>query len=122
MRPLSWPLRALLGSLVCLLCLAGCAVERGTVYVKDGARYGVISGWTWRGSWWDFYERGSSYATGEFCRMPWFSAAIAQRQQDQRNARTYGMHFVDYFHIANWASSTTVLASIRRPYTSWKPP
>jgi Glucodextranase, domain B/Curli production assembly/transport component CsgG len=99
MRLLSWPRRAFLCSLACLLCLAGCAVERGEVYVKDGVRYGVISGRTWRGSWWDYYERGGSYASGEFWEdaMADFSAAIAQRRQDQRHARTYGMHFVDYF-------------------------
>jgi hypothetical protein len=49
--------------------------------------------------WWNYYERGASYAAGEF----WTEAiadlqqAIAQRSVDQRQARTYGLHFIDYF-------------------------
>lgn len=82
-----------------LLVLAGCAVEHGKVYVKDGKRYGEISRQTWRDRWWDYYERGVSYAAGEFWdeSMADFQAAIAQREADQRRARTYGMHLIDYF-------------------------
>ena len=47
-----------------LLCLAGCAIESGKVYVKDGKEYGVTSRQTWRARWWDYYDRGSSYAAG----------------------------------------------------------
>src|SRR5438093_6723956 len=85
--------------LVTLLGLAGCAVDQGKVYTKDGQEYGVTSSQVWRGRWWNYYERGSSYAAGEF----WFEAiadlqeAIKQRAQDQRRSRTYGLHFLDYF-------------------------
>lgn len=54
---------------------------------------------TWRGKWWNYYERGMS--RGE--KGEWDSAiedmreAIDKREKDQRRARTYGMHFVDYF-------------------------
>jgi tetratricopeptide (TPR) repeat protein len=74
-------------------------VDQGKVYTKDGQEYGVTSSQVWRGRWWNYYERGSSYAAGEF----WFEAiadlqeAIKQRDQDQRRSRTYGLHFVDYF-------------------------
>jgi tetratricopeptide (TPR) repeat protein len=74
-------------------------VDQGKVYTKDGQEYGVTSSQVWRGRWWNDYERGSSYAAGEF----WFEAiadlqeAIKQRDQDQRRTRTYGLHFVDYF-------------------------
>jgi hypothetical protein len=93
-----WPSRAIILSLLCL-CLAGCAVESGKVYVKDGKEYGVTSRQTWRARWWDYYDRGSSYATGEFWdeALADFQVAIKQRQADQRYARTYGMHRTDYF-------------------------
>lgn len=54
---------------------------------------------TWRGKWWNYYERG--LAKGE--SGDWsaarsdFSRAIDLRDKDQLRARTYGMHFVDYF-------------------------
>jgi hypothetical protein len=82
-----------------VLCLAGCAVETGKVYVKDGKEYGVTPRQTWRARWWDYYDRGSSYAAGEYWdeAMADFQAAIRQRHDDQRQARTYGMHRSDYF-------------------------
>lgn len=86
-------------NLVCLLLAAGCAVDSGKVYVKDGERYGVTSSKIWRGRWWNYYERGASYAAGEFWddAIADFQSAIKQRQADQRRARTYGLHFADYF-------------------------
>lgn len=85
--------------LLLLLWVAGCAVERGQVYVKDGKRYGVTSQNTWRDRWWDYYERGTSYAEGEFWdeALSDFAAATEQRNTDQRRARTYGMRLIDYF-------------------------
>ena len=74
-------------------------MDQGKIYTKDGQEYGVTSSHVWRGRWWNYYERGRSYATGEF----WFEAiadlqeAIKQRDQDQRRSRTYGLHFLDYF-------------------------
>jgi hypothetical protein len=52
-----------------------------------------------RGRWWNYYERGVSLADKHL----WNDAetdlreALRQRGQDQRRARTYGMHFLDYF-------------------------
>ncbi len=82
-----------------LVLVAGCAVEQGKVYVKDGKRYGVTASKIWRDRWWNFYERGSSYAAGGFWdeAISDFQAAIRQRDDDQRRARTYGLHFADYF-------------------------
>ena len=91
--------RVVVLSLVLLLSVAGCVVEQGKVYVKDGKRYGVTSSHIWRGRWWNYYERGLSYAEGAF----WPEAiadlheAIKQRDADQRRTRTYGLHFIDYF-------------------------
>lgn len=84
---------------VLLLWLTGCAVEHTATHVKDGQQYGVTSSNVWRGRWWNHYERGVSYAAGEF----WAEAiadlqvALKQRAEDQRRARTYGLHFTDYF-------------------------
>jgi len=96
-KRLRW--RATLISLLSLLWVAGCAVERGQIYVKDDKRYGVTSQNTWRDRWWDHYERGTSYAEGEFWdeALADFTAAAGQRDRDQRRARTYGMHLIDYF-------------------------
>ena len=84
---------------MCLLGLGGCAVDQGQVQVKDGQQYGVTSSQVWRGRWWNYYERGSSYAAGEFWpqAITDLQEAIKQRDEDQRRARTYGLHFLDYF-------------------------
>ena len=87
-------------SLLPLLCMmVGCAVEQGKIYIKDGKQYGVTSSMIWRGEWWNYYERGSSYAEGAFWpdAIADFQEAIKQRETDQRRARTYGLHFIDYF-------------------------
>ena len=78
----------------------GCAQQpAGKVYVKDGIEYGKTSGYIFRHKWWNYYERGISYAEGEFYEdaIGDFTQAINQRPGDQRMARTYGMHFIDYF-------------------------
>jgi hypothetical protein len=83
-----------------LLCMImGCAVEQGKIYTKDGKQYGVTSSHIWRGEWWNYYERGSSYAEGAFWpeAIADFQEAIKQRETDQRRARMYGLHFIDYF-------------------------
>jgi TolB-like protein len=69
------------------------------VYVKNGKEYGKIQGAFFRHRWWNYYERGLSYAEGEFYReaLADLSEALSQREKDQRMARTYGMHFIDYF-------------------------
>ena len=82
-----------------ILCLSGCAVEQGNVYQKGGKKYGVTPEMTWREKWWDYYQRGVSYAEGEYWQeaIADFQAAIRKRQNDERQARTYGLHFLDYF-------------------------
>jgi len=68
-------------------------------YVKDGKEYGKVSGAFFRHRWWNYYERGLSFADGEFFpeAVSDLEEAIQQRTKDQRMARTYGMHFIDYF-------------------------
>lgn len=52
-----------------------------------------------RHRWWNYYQRGIGYAESRKWSQAIadFSAAIGQRAGDQRMARTYGMHFIDYF-------------------------
>ncbi len=79
-----------------IMCCA--PTERATTYVKNGKIYGVTKG-PFRAKWWNYYERGMSYAEGEYWDEAGsdFLKAIRQREDDQRRARTYGMHFIDYF-------------------------
>lgn len=56
-------------------------------------------GGTFRGKWWNYYDRGIAGSE----KSEWENAtddlkkAISLRDKDQRMARTYGMHFTDYF-------------------------
>jgi TolB-like protein len=84
---------------VLLAAFWGCAGEpSGPAYIKNGKEYGKVRG-AFRHRWWNYYERGLSFADGEFYNeaLKDFNTAIEMREKDQRRARTYGMHFVDYF-------------------------
>jgi len=78
--------------------ISGCAVEKGALYEKDGKIYGRTDG-IFKAQWDDYYLRGLSYMEGAY----WEDAArdlkkaIEKRFRDQRRARTYGLHFIDYF-------------------------
>jgi hypothetical protein len=73
-------------------------VPEQPIVEKDGRRCGEVAG-TFSGRWWNYFERGQSYAG---CQL-WEAAAkdyrkaIAQRLDDNSRARTYGMNFVEYF-------------------------
>jgi tetratricopeptide (TPR) repeat protein/TolB-like protein len=84
---------------VLLLSLGGCTgPQSNPAYVKNGKAYGIVKG-AFRHRWWNFYERGLSFAEGQFYEEAVLDlkTAIKQRDKDQRSARSYGMHFVDYF-------------------------
>ena len=54
---------------------------------------------TWRGRWWNYYDRAlerSDTGDWEGARSD-LQRALQLRDRDQRRARTYGMHFQDYF-------------------------
>ena len=78
--------------------LFGCAADSGKIYTKNDREYGRVQG-VFRHKWWNYYERGLSYADGDFHReaLADLKEAARKRGKDQRMARTYGMHFVDYF-------------------------
>ncbi len=63
-----------------------------------GKQYGTVKG-TFRDRWWNYYERGLSFAEGAFYieAIDDFRKAASREIRDQRTARTYGMHFIDYF-------------------------
>lgn len=84
-----------------LVTLTGCPPPNyHPPIVKDGKECGTTSGWIWRATWWNFYERGQSWAECDLLdyAIDDFREAIERREADQRHARTYGMHFLDdYF-------------------------
>lgn len=94
---------------VVIFFLSGCAVTppQAEKYVKEGKQYGVIEGFIWRPTWWNFYRRGLSFAEGEFWEestrdlkttVGYIPGALSIRTDDQRRVRTYGLHFIDdYF-------------------------
>ena len=49
--------------------------------------------------WWHYYRRGAAYIDGKCWNEAAqdFKAAIGQRYKDKAQARTYGLHFIDYF-------------------------
>ena len=82
-----------------MFCLFfACAVEKGKIYEKNGKLYGKTDG-LFKAEWDDYYHRGISYVEGDFWNDAAidFTKAIEKRAKDQRRARTYGMHFIDYF-------------------------
>jgi hypothetical protein len=80
------------------ICLTGCAVRTEPPYIKEDKVYGITKG-IFRDRWWNYYERGISFAEGEFWleAVDDFDKAIKKRYKDQWRARSYGMHFWDYF-------------------------
>jgi len=53
----------------------------------------------YRGKWWNYYVRGRWFAAGGYYReaVQDFKKSISLRSKDQRSARSYGMHFWEYF-------------------------
>ena len=89
--------RYLLLFLFVVLAVSGCAEQKGK-YIRDGKEYGNTSG-SFRGRWWNYYERGRSFSDGKFYAeaIADYGKAIKGRDKDKWHARTYGMHFTDYF-------------------------
>jgi tetratricopeptide (TPR) repeat protein len=81
-----------------VLLLLSCSGEPPKIHVKDGRQYGQVEG-AFRHKWWNYYERALSYMEGEFyeAALADLEKASGRRFADKRRARTYGLHFVDYF-------------------------
>lgn len=87
-------------TIVTLLSVWSCASRPSKpIYKRNGKEYGKTSGAFFRNQWWNYYERGLSFAEGEFYKeaLADLDEAVDQREKDRRMARTYGMHFIDYF-------------------------
>ncbi len=85
------------GILVCCFTACSSIPERYLRY-RNGVAYGKTEG-NFRHRWWNYYERGLSYAEGEFYMeaVVDLHKALTYRDKDQRAARTYGHHLIDYF-------------------------
>ena len=83
-----------------ILLVVSCAPHpAGVTHGQDGKIHGRTADAFFRHRWWNYYARGLSYAE-EGCHeeaLADLRKAAAQRERDQRMARTYGMHFIDYF-------------------------
>jgi len=95
------------GTTAALVFLAACVITE-TAYEKDGKHYGVIDG-AFRGRWYNFYERGLSYADGGYCdeAIADFEAAIALRADDQRRARFVAAVADPLLQHASWDAPTS---------------
>ncbi len=97
--------KVFLATALSLLFLGQSALaQKAQECLKNGVKYGVTKG-SFRAEWWNYQERATSYLDGE-CYAPALSdieeavkirTALVKKDCDQRRARTYGMHFVDYF-------------------------
>ncbi len=99
MVKMRWSILLMLAPIVASLYFGCKSQPAAPVYHKEGRTYGLASGAIFRHRWWNYYERGLSYAEGRYFKEATadLKAAIAQRERDQRMARSYGMHFIDYF-------------------------
>jgi|GEM_PF-3868335 hypothetical protein len=91
--------KALMPMLLLAAMQGGCG-DRSAIAprISDGVAYGVTA-LPFRNRWWQFYERGLSWAQGGFLSEAESDLRVCldQRQTDARRARTYGMHFVQCF-------------------------
>ena len=77
----------------------GCVKEDVTEGCKEGKPYGITKG-LFQGRWYHYYERGLSFAEGHCWGKAESDLGKALKQRDggdRGRARTYGMHFIDYF-------------------------
>ncbi len=83
-------MKRILPMLLILTQLASCTMPAGISRDDSG---------TFRGRWYSYYHRGLDYAEkGDPERAAAdLKKSLSVRQEDQRMARTYGMHFIDYF-------------------------
>ena len=53
----------------------------------------------YRGKWWNYYVRGRWYADGGYYNeaIQDFKRSVCLRSRDERSARSYGLHFWEYF-------------------------
>lgn len=76
---------------IILATIAGCAQQRGP---RSDDHYG-----TFRGRWWNYYDRGVWHLANQRYAdaKEDFDQALAGRTRDAWSARTYGLHFQEFF-------------------------
>lgn len=87
-------------ALAAFFLVAACAFQPADVTHQKGTKVnGQADEAIFRHRWWNYYERGLSLAEGRYYEkaLADLRQAADRRDQDQRMARTYGMHFIDYF-------------------------
>ncbi len=84
-------------SLFILLFSESCAVQQRTCVKNETPHCRTRGNFT--GQWYNFYERALSCIEGECYNdaLSDLNEAVNRRYEDQRRARTLGMHFQDYF-------------------------
>ncbi|MEJ2038770.1 MAG: hypothetical protein P8X55_07525 [Desulfosarcinaceae bacterium] len=90
--PFTRPIKiALLGICLAAALAASCAGPPDPTSRSNGSLF--------RQRWWNYYQRARTAAdAGDYAAARQdLDAALDQRGRDQRMARTYGMHFIDYF-------------------------
>jgi tetratricopeptide (TPR) repeat protein len=96
-------------AIICLVLISSLLLScapKNEKYVKNGREYGVVDSFIWRPTWWNFYQRGISFAEGDFreeaiddlqIAVGTKDGAVSPRYEDQRRVRTYGLHFIEDF-------------------------
>jgi hypothetical protein len=81
------------------LLLVACAQPAGKTGPSDMDEDRPEAGVIFRDRWWNYYIRALVAADNQDYgdAQTDLSHALKQRGRDQRMARTYGMHFIDYF-------------------------
>ena len=123
--PSSWLLAALV--------VWGCAsVSPGSQEEAAGKKEDRIESAYFRHRWWNYYDRALAYAEIRSYEkaVADLQEALRQRDEDQRMARTYGMHFIDYFphrelgvvlyQMGDYAKAETELQASLAQYPSAK--
>ncbi len=89
---------------ILLLVLIGCLLCQCVIFVKQDTRICIKNDKEHKiaipnENWWNYYERGLTFSEkGCFEEaIEDFEQAVKQRYEDQREARIYGMNFIDYF-------------------------
>jgi tetratricopeptide (TPR) repeat protein len=85
--------------IIIIIICSGCNIKKHLpICKKDGQIYCTING-AFRDKWYNYYESGLSCMKGGCYPQATqaFKMAIQKRPEDERMARTYGMHLVDYF-------------------------
>ncbi|MEE4357763.1 MAG: hypothetical protein V2I97_14955 [Desulfococcaceae bacterium] len=81
-----------------LLLLTACQHAPRPACENQGIQYCKTDG-IFGGKWFDYYERGLSCMEGECydAALADLTRALRRRDRDERMAKTYGFHFMDYF-------------------------